>query len=168
MSASTLHVQGGEGEVHDLLGVSHRILVGSEETDGAAAIVEITVPPGTGSPPHIDRREDLVWYVVEGAIDFETEAGQVELEAGGAIFMAKDSRQGFANTGEHTARGLLVAVPAGIEGFFREAASVLPARAPSGAPPTEVASALAAVAGRYGIELMLEDADGVAVATHAE
>jgi quercetin dioxygenase-like cupin family protein len=167
MSGSTLQLQGDEGEVHRLLGVAHRILVGSEETNGAAAVVEITVPPGTGSPPHIDRREALVWYVVEGAIDFETEAGPVKLEAGGVIVLERDSRHGFTNRGDHPARGLLVAVPAGIEGFFSEAASVLPAKAPAGPPPADVANALAEVAGRYGIELMPKEADGVAIAAHA-
>lgn len=165
MSASTFHVQRGEGAVHDVLGVAHRILAGSEETNGAAAVVEITVPPGTGSPPHIDRRESLVWYLVEGAIEFETDAGPAKLEAGGAIFMAEGSRHGFANTGERSARALLVAVPAGIEGFFREAASVLSAGAPAGPPPAEVADALAAVAGGYGIELMPTDDEGAGVVT---
>ena len=154
MSPSTFHLPGGEGEVHEVLGVAHRILVGSEESNGAAAVVEITVPPGTGSPPHIDRREALVWYVLEGAIDFETEVGSVKLEAGGTIVMPRNSRHGFTNTGEHSARGLLVAVPAGIEGFFRETAAVLPAGIPSGPPPAELANALAAMAGRYGIELI--------------
>jgi len=167
MSHSRFQLQGDGGEVHRLLGVAHRILVGSEETNGAAAVVEITVPPGTGSPPHIDRREALVWYVVEGAIDFETEAGPVKLEAGGSIFLERDSWHGFTNRGNHPARGLLVAVPAGIEGFFREAASVLPAEAPAGPPPAEVANALAEVAGRYGIELVSKEAGGVAAATHA-
>ena len=141
MVDSTFHVRGDEGEVHELLGVAHRTLVGGETTNGAAAVVEITVPPGTGSPPHIDQREALVWCVVEGAIDFEAEAGPVTLEAGGAIFMPQGSWHGFANTGERSARALLVAVPAGIEGFFREAASVLPAE-------------FAEAAGRYGIELV--------------
>ena len=161
---TSLHVQAGEGEVFDVLGVAHRILIGGAETNGEAAVVEITIPPGTGSPPHIDRREALVWYVAEGAIDFETEEGPVRLERGGAIVMKRDSQHGFANTGERPARALMVAVPAGIEGFFREAASVLPPGAPAGPPPAEVVGALAEVAGRYGIELSSKDARPVDVA----
>jgi quercetin dioxygenase-like cupin family protein len=168
MSGSTFHLQGDEGEVHQLLGVTHRILVGGAESDGAAAVVEVTVSPGAGSPPHIDRREALVWYVIDGAIDFETETGPVKLGAGGAIFLERDARHGFANSGGHPARALLLALPAGIEGFFRDAASVLPAEAPTGPPPAEVANALGDVAGRYGIELVSKDANGVAVATPAK
>jgi quercetin dioxygenase-like cupin family protein len=159
---STFHLQSGEGEVHQLLGVAHRVLVGSEETRGAAAVVEVTVPPGAGSPPHIDRREALVWYVIEGAIAFETETGPVKLDAGGALFLERDSSHGFANSGDRPARAILAAVPAGIEGFFREASSVLPAEAPAGPPPAEVANALADVAGRYGIELVSNDVGRVA------
>ena len=153
MSRSTLHLHSGEGDVYDVLGVEHRILLGSEESDGQVALVEVSIPPGGGSPPHIDRREALVWYVVDGAVTFETEAGPVTLEAGGAILMERNSWHGFANGGDRPARGLLFAVPAGIEGFFREAASVLPAGGPEGPPPPDVANRFAEVAERYGIEL---------------
>lgn len=153
MSPSTKVRLHESDEVHDVFGVAHRILVGSAETDGAAAVFEITVPPGTGSAPHTDQREALLWYVIEGVIDFETAEGPVELERGGAVFMDRNSRHRFTNTADRPARALMVALPGGIEGFFREAASALPA-GPSTAPPSpEAVAAFAQVAERYGIEL---------------
>jgi quercetin dioxygenase-like cupin family protein len=148
--------RGGEGEVHDLFGIAHRILVASEQTGGAAAVVEITIPPGAGSVPHTDEREALAWYVIDGVVDFETEEGPLTLEPGGAVFMVRNSRHRFANTGDRPARALMVAVPGGIEAFFREAASAL-RTAPRTAPPSpEAIEAFAQVAGSYGIELHTE------------
>ncbi len=67
MSEATFHLQGGEAEVHNVLGVDHRIIVGSEQTEGAAAVVEIALLPGAGAPPHSEQREALVRYGIEGA-----------------------------------------------------------------------------------------------------
>lgn len=152
-SRSPLHSRHDRDDVHDVLGVAHRILVGSEQSGGTTAVVEITVPPGTGAPPHTEQREALVWYVIDGVIDFQTEGGPLKLGAGAAVFMERNSRHGFANTGDRPARALMVAMPGGIENFFREAASVLPAGPPVGPPPPEVKEALAQVARRHGVEL---------------
>ena len=152
-SRSALHSPHGGNDVHDVLGVTHRILVGSEQSDGATAVVEVTVPPGTGAPPHTEQREALVWYVIDGVLDFDTEGGPLKLDAGAAVFMERNSRHGFANTGDRPARAVMVAVPGGIENFFREAASVLPAGPPAGPPSPQVREALAQVARRHGVEL---------------
>ena len=153
MSGATFHLREKDGEVHDVLGVEHRIVVGSEHTEGGAAVIDIRIPPGTGSAPHTDQREALVWYVIEGVLDFETERGLLELEVGDAVFMERNSRHSFANAGDRPARALMVALPGGIEGFFREAASVLPTATPGAPPPPKTLEAFAQVAGRYGIEL---------------
>ncbi len=144
--------RGVEAEVHDVLGVAHRILIDSDETDGRVSLVEVSVSPGAGSPPHADRNEDLVWYVLEGSIDFEVEGRRQTLGAGDAVFMARNSRHMFTNSADRPARAILLAAPGGVEGFFREAALVL-AGAPAGPPPPATAEAFAHVALRYGIEL---------------
>jgi hypothetical protein len=64
----------GYADVHDIFGVEHRILVENETTGGVATMVEATLPAGTGSPLHTDERESLLWYGIEGAIDFERKA----------------------------------------------------------------------------------------------
>ncbi len=148
----TFHLHEHEGELHDVFGVAHRTVIASAQTGGAAAIVEITIPPGAGSPPHTDQREALAWYVIEGVIDFETGGRELELQPGGAVFMERNSLHRFANTSDAPARALLVALPGGIEGFFREAATVL-RNAPTDPPSPEAVAAFAQVAERYGIEL---------------
>lgn len=149
----TVHVRAGHDDVHDVFGVEHRILVASEKTGGAATTVEVTIPPGTGSPLHSDERESLLWYGIEGAIDFEAEGERRTLEAGDVIFMERNSRHRFANSGDRPARALMVAVPGGIEGFFRDAASAL-RTAPLTQPPSpETLGAFTEVARRYGIEI---------------
>jgi len=157
--STTTGLHDGDEEVHDVFGVAHRILAGSAQTDGAAAAVEITIPPGTGSAPHTNQREALLWYVIDGVIDFETEEGLVELERGQVVFMHRSSHHRFTNAADRPARALMVALPGGIEGFFREAASALrggPATAP---PSPEAVAAFAQVAERFGIELQNHSVD---------
>jgi quercetin dioxygenase-like cupin family protein len=156
MSGATAVQHDGEEEVHDLFGVAHRILVASEQIGGAAAVVEITIPPGAGSVPHTNQREALAWYVIDGVVDFETEEGPRTLEPGGALFMVRHSRHRFANIGDRPARALMIALPGGIEAFFREAASALRTTLPTAPPSPETVEAFAQVAARYGIELHTE------------
>jgi quercetin dioxygenase-like cupin family protein len=142
-----------EAEVYDLGGAEHRILLDGQRTGGVAAVIEVIVLPGAGSPPHSDEREDLVWYVTEGTLEFDTDHGRVSLGSGGSLFCARGSRHAFENTGTQPAKAVMVAVPAGVEEFFRAAASVVPAGLPAGPPPPEAVAALADVARRHGIAL---------------
>ena len=38
------------------------------ETDGRLAAIEILAPRGTGAPPHVHRREDEWFYVLDGVV----------------------------------------------------------------------------------------------------
>lgn len=153
MTHSTQHAAAAEADVYDLAGAEHRILMDGARTGGTAAVVEITVLPGAESPLHSDEREDLAWYVAEGTLDFETDAGGVTLTTGGCLFLPRRSRHAFTNSGSRPARAVMVAVPAGIEDFFRAAASVIPPGVPAGPPPPEALAAFGEVAQRHGVTL---------------
>jgi quercetin dioxygenase-like cupin family protein len=60
-----------EGRTIGIVGDIYRFLATGEETDGRYTMIEATVNPDCGPPPHIHRREDEWFYVVEGEITFQ-------------------------------------------------------------------------------------------------
>lgn len=141
--------------VHTFLGMRNSVLATSEETDGAFGAVEITVPPGGGPPLHVNTREALGYYGLEGTLSFATESGAREVRPGEMISLRKGGTHTFVNKGDVAARALMIAMPGGFEGFFAAAAEQLPAEATQGPPPAELVSKLAEVSARYGMELKL-------------
>ena len=113
-------VKHDEGEQLGLLGDRYRMLAEANQTDGAFAAVEITVRPGGGAPPHVDNAEAIAWYVLDGTLDFMVEGDVTSLEAGGWINLPKGVLHTFHNSTDVPARALLLMVPSGLDGFFRE------------------------------------------------
>ncbi len=141
-----------EPELVVVLGTSNRILLRRDQTDGSISAVEITVPPGAGSPLHTNTREALTWCIVDGTLTFQRDDGPVEVGAGQSIFMPKGDTHAFANQTERPAKALLVCTPGGFEGFLVELGARLPAEVPPGPPPQEVLQAIAEIGDRYGVQ----------------
>ena len=134
---------------YTFLGMRNRVLA----EDGAFGAVEITVPPGSGPPPHTNTREALAYYGLEGMLSFMSGSGDRTLRPGDFISMPKGDTHTFVNRGDGAARALLIVSPAGFERFFADASKVLPAEAPAGPPSAEILTALAEVGERYGMTL---------------
>jgi quercetin dioxygenase-like cupin family protein len=135
------------------LGLTNRVLAAREHTDGSVTVVEITVPAGGGVPLHVNTREALTWYVIEGTLTFVREQGASEVKAGRAIFLPKGPPQHtFLNQTDQPVKALLICTPGGFEGFLTEMAANFPAEAPQGPPPTEALEGMRAIGARYGLE----------------
>jgi quercetin dioxygenase-like cupin family protein len=114
--------------------VAPRVLLRGTESDGAVAIVELTVPPHWEGPPLHHHAFDEAFYVLDGELTFQL---------GGRLRTATAGRHAFARGGEvHTlanltpapARYLLVITPAGFERYFdRIAADAAGEEPPGGA-----------------------------------
>lgn len=110
-----------EGERLAVAGGNYRIIVSGEQTNGNYAVIEMIVPPGGGPPPHAHPKTQEMFHVLEGELEFKTEAGKqivtkdgfVNIPFGGAIHC-------FKNKSENYARLLCTVVPAGLENLFRE------------------------------------------------
>ncbi len=74
-----------EGRTIGIVGDIYRFLVTGEETGGRYAVFEAIVLPGGGPPPHIHRREDETFCVLEGEITFQV--GDEKLIAGPGTFI---------------------------------------------------------------------------------
>lgn len=147
-----LHLQRGEGEQHTFLGLAHRILAGGRQSAGRFSIVELTAEPGAGVPQH-SSNESFGWYVLEGALTFETQEGTLELSEGDFSLLPPGFRHAFANQGSERARALLIFSPPGAEGFFVEAGKAFPRDVPNGPPPAEAVQALRELGAQHGMQL---------------
>ncbi len=88
-----------------------------DSTDGALSVLEIIVE---GGPPlHIHDHEHESFYVLEGELSVICGDDQFEARTGSFVFMPRGRAHRFWSTHE-SARVLLIAVPGGIEDYFRE------------------------------------------------
>jgi quercetin dioxygenase-like cupin family protein len=136
----------------------YRFLVTGAESGGSYFAMEAIVPPNGGPPPHIHRREDETFYVVEGEIEFRLGDDVIAGGVGDFVNVPRDTVHCFRNAGTDMARLIVTFSPAGIERFFEE---TLERALDAGQPPRldnvdEVAARYIAAAPRYGLEFVGE------------
>lgn len=153
-SITPIALRPGDGEALWFLGSLVTIKSSSESTNGRVSVLENYSPRGGGSPLHVHRREDEWFYVTDGELTFWVDGEVITAPAGSFVYGPRDVPHTFEVTPDE-ARFLLVADPAGFEGFVRKAAE--PAQSPTLPPPPSEApdpAALTAVAAEYGIEIL--------------
>ena len=106
----------------DVMGVRLRMSVPAHATGGEYSVVEQLEPPGAGSPPHTNSREDIVIAVVEGDVDVYLPDGTVRLTPGTSISVPRNTKHWTRNAGSTESRSLYTFLPGGFEGFFLEIA----------------------------------------------
>lgn len=144
----------GDGEALWFLGTLSTIKSSGATTGGRVSVVETLAAQGPASPLHVHRREDEWFYVIEGDLTFWVGGQVIEAPAGSFVYGPRDVPHTFSVVSEQ-ARFLLVAEPAGFEGFLRalaEPAESLTLPPPASAPPDM--DRLGAVAAEYGIEIL--------------
>lgn len=153
-SIAPIALRDGEGEALWFLGSLVTIKSSSETTGGRVGVIENYSPRGGGSPLHVHRREDEWFYVTEGELTFWVGGEVIKAPAGAFVYAPRDIPHTFEVTSDE-ARFLLVAEPAGFEGFVRSVAE--PAKGLTLPPPPSEEpdpAALAAAAAEYGIEIL--------------
>jgi quercetin dioxygenase-like cupin family protein len=151
MAEQTVVRRRGEGEAFWLLGGLYEVKASSDETGGAATIMEITLPASMGPPPHTHSGGEAV-YVLEGKLRYHIGEETVEGGPGSFFHIAAGTWENFEPLEE--SRLLIVYMPGGVERFFAEAGEPAAARelppAPEGPPDFEQ---LAAIGARYGMQM---------------
>ena len=96
----------------------------AEETCRMYALLEITVPPGSGPPPHTHLKEDEGFYVLEGSFRVGGDGSEpVDLGAGEHAFGPRKVGHYFRNIGDTPGRLLLMFTPGGCERYFADLAA---------------------------------------------
>jgi quercetin dioxygenase-like cupin family protein len=151
MTATTVARKAGEGSLYWVLGGLYEVKVSSEETGGAMTVMEMTIPPGFGPPPHTHAGGELV-YVVEGAVTYHIAGETVEGGPGSIFHIAPGTIENFEPGGSEPIKVLVTYTPGGIEDFFREIGEPALSYAmppPATSPPDF--PAIVAAAARYGM-----------------
>jgi hypothetical protein len=86
------------------------------------AVNDAEILPGGGPGPHYHDREDEWFYIVEGRVSFFLNGTWTDLSPGDCIYSPRGSVHGFKNNTDQSIRVFINFTPAGIEGFFAEAA----------------------------------------------
>ncbi|EMI15781.1 Cupin 2 conserved barrel domain-containing protein [Rhodopirellula maiorica SM1] len=144
----------GEGRRIGIVGDVYRFLATGEETDGKYTTFEANVPPGSGPPPHVHRREEESFLVLEGEMTFQLGDDRFVADEGTFLNMPVGSLHCFKNESDKTARLLITLAPAGLEQMFFEVGQTLDEDAVTAPPPSEAEiTRLLEAAPRYGVEI---------------
>ena len=153
-SIAPIALNPGEGEARWFLGVLATIKSSAETTDGRVAVIEHLAPEGAGSPLHVHRNEDEWFYVIDGTLTFWVGGELIVAPAGSFVYGPRGVPHTFTVTSPE-ARFLLVAEPAGFEGFIpalSEPAQTLTLPPATSLPPSP--EEMMAAAAEYGIEIL--------------
>jgi len=122
----------GDGEHIWFTNAAMTITATAQTTGGHLCLIETRAPVGHGPPLHIHHDEHEAFYILEGAMEIVCGDERYSASAGGFAFLPLGVPDTFRVTGGSPARFLTLAVPGGLEGFFRDAGR--PAEGP-GLPP---------------------------------
>ncbi len=141
----------GDGERLWFLNSEITIKATAETTGGDLFLMETHVPAGFSPPLHVHHDEHEAFYVLEGELEIVCGTERYRAGAGAFAFLPSGIAHTFRVIEE--ARMLTIAVPGGVEGFFRGVSR--PADGPGlPAPSAPYIAAVKQVAARYNTELV--------------
>ena len=131
-------------------------LATGQDTRGQFALQEQVGRKGNVPPPHIHHREDETFYVLEGEMTFSIGDRTIKATPGTMVFLPRDVVHSFTIDSDQ-ARILILATPAGIEGYFQECSVPAPAMTlpPAVETPYGEIQKMLPVARKFGIEFVV-------------
>lgn len=135
-------------ETLDVLGQPAIVKLAGGDTNGAVAVIHVTVPELSGPPLHRHSREDEWFYVLDGEITFEVDGQRWKTSTGSSAFAPRGTVHAFQNFSDTTAHMLVMVTPAGLERFFEDVTALNKGLSQ---PDLEATSKLSM---NYGIELL--------------
>ncbi|MBW3592597.1 MAG: quercetin 2,3-dioxygenase [Actinobacteria bacterium] len=130
-----------------------QVHVSGEETGGAYGLVAMRGRSGDMPPLHVHRRDDELFYVIDGRVVLHLPERTIVLGPGESFLAPKNVPHAYRIDSDE-ATWLVAFSPAGFERFVEEVGS--PAEGDTLPPPGRPhdPEALAAGAARYGIEIL--------------
>ncbi|MDQ2998929.1 MAG: cupin domain-containing protein [Chloroflexota bacterium] len=113
------------------------IKASDQATGGSYALHENILPAGSAGPrPHIHRYHEEAFYVLEGELTMRVGARTITAPVGSFVIVPRGVVHQPSNPGAQPTRVLLIFSPAGMDGFFAEAAERrIPLQAMPASPP---------------------------------
>ena len=111
----------GQGKVITLPGATMVFKALSGRASGDSVVGELTAAPGFASyRPHVHRRHEELFYVLEGEFDFFLGDRTVRVGPGSFINVPPGVMHDFRNPGALPARWLGIFSPGGLDRYFEE------------------------------------------------
>ena len=142
-----------EGERIWFAGSAMTIKASAATTGGLLSLIETLSPIGHGPPLHVHHDEDEAFYVIEGELEIVCGQERYEAGAGAFAFLPRGIAHTFRVVSEVPVRMLTIAVPGGLENFFRDAGAPAEHDGLPPAGPIEV-ERIRQVSPRYGTEIV--------------
>ena len=145
-----------EGDIVSVVGDTYRIIVGSEQTSGAYALVDMLIPPNGGPPPHSHAKFQEAFFIIDGQIEVITKERKYTATKGSHVNIPFNGPvHKFTNKTDKTIHMLCLITPAGMEKMFKEVGK--PVAANTFLPPPhmtpEEQKQVQSIAEKYGQKL---------------
>lgn len=122
-------------------GMLFKVIVSSDDTHGAYAIMESIAQPGVGSITHMHHREDEHFLVLEGTGHIVLDGKPMDLHPGQSVTLPRGVPHVWINRSDRPLRMLALFTPGGFDKLCLEIAS------PGGIDHTQIQP-------RYGLEAL--------------
>lgn len=110
-----------EGPIVSVVGDTYRIVIGSEQTKGAYALIEMLIPPKGGPGPHSHATFQEAFYIIDGEIKVITKEKIHIAKKGSYVNIPFNGPvHKFTNETDKSAHILCFLTPADMEKMFEE------------------------------------------------
>lgn len=110
-----------------VVGDTYTILISGDDTNGRYALIDMSIPPGGGPPPHRHDFEEM-FHVLEGEVDVTIRGQMSTANTGQTVNVPALAPHSFRNATDQTVRLLCLVAPAGLEAYFAEFGDHVPNR----------------------------------------
>ena len=142
-----------EGESLTVVGDVITFKLTGADTAERFVLGEGLVAPGGGPPPHLHEREDELFDVLDGRMEFCIESTRYVLGAGDAAWAPRNVVHAFRNVGDRPLRTIVIALPTNFERFYGECGEPFRPGGELPRPTPEGIQKLLATAPKYGLQI---------------
>ena len=121
-----IHIPSDGGTKINVLGIPMVIRIHGRDTGGVVSAVESHDVPGGGPPPHIHRREDETFQILEGEYEWTVGDKKFIAQKGATIFAPRGIAHTYRYRGQTPGCLMCVITPAGFEECFEQIAALTP------------------------------------------
>lgn len=150
MNVSAKIVAQDQGDHLTLMGDEVRVILRSEDTGGQLTLVQQRSSPGAGVPLHINTREDEVFQVLEGQVEFHVGDQTITAEAGTTVYVPRKVSHSFRVVGSVPALIQITMTPGGLEKMVEEIIQVVSASTTT--PPDR--QKIEAICDKFGVKFL--------------
>ncbi len=120
-SSTPVALMPGAGEAHSIRDMTVTFKTTGRQSGGQFAVLEVTEPPGSGSPTQWHKLTTMIIYVLEGTLTLRLGDETIQAGPGGYTYIPPGTVYTIANQSHASVRYLSVHSPAWIENYIAEA-----------------------------------------------